>query len=182
LTTLVVLSGLPGVGKSTIARGLAAAWPMLVLSVDAIESAIALAGVAPSFERGLAAYLVAAEVAECALRPGLDVVIDAVNSVEPARDLWRRLAVEHDADLVIIECRLSDEHVHRDRLARPARGLAIPEPAWADVQARLAEWRPWPEPHLVLDMAVEPPVNVARALAFVATTEAGSARSGMGRS
>jgi predicted kinase len=123
---------------------------------------------------------VAAEIADSALRAGIDVVVDAVNSVEPARDPWRRLAVEQDAGLVIVECRLSDERVHPDRLTRPPRGLAIPEPSWADVQARLDEWRPWPEPHLVLDMAVEPPANVARALAIVGTTEAGRSPSEAG--
>jgi predicted kinase len=55
LTTLVVLSGLPGVGNSSLAEGLAAARPMLVLAVDPIEAAIARAGVAPSFQRVLAA-------------------------------------------------------------------------------------------------------------------------------
>jgi predicted kinase len=173
MSVLVVLSGLPGVGKSTIAEGLAAARPMLVLAVDPIESAIARAGVAPSFERGLAAYLVAATIADRALRSGLDVIVDAVNSVEPARDLWRRLAADRDAALAILECRLSDERIHRDRLSRPSRGLGLPEPSWQDVEARRAEWTPWPEDHLVLDMRLAPPSNVVRALAFVASAEAG---------
>ena len=56
---LIVLSGLPGTGKSAVADGIARALRLPVLSVDPLESAILQAGIPPSFETGLAAYLVA---------------------------------------------------------------------------------------------------------------------------
>ena len=63
-----------------------------MLSVDPIESAILRAGVERSFETGLAAYVVVEELAERSLADGLDAIIDAVNSVDDARDMWRELA------------------------------------------------------------------------------------------
>jgi predicted kinase len=165
---LIVLSGMPGTGKSGIADGIGRALRLPVLSVDPIESAMLRAGLTRSFETGLAAYVVAEAVADRNLAAGSDVVIDAVNSVEPARDMWRALARKHGARLLVIECVLSDGASHRARLAGRDRGLALPEPSWEDVDRRRAEWTAWPEPHLTLD-AIEPvDVNVAKALDYLA--------------
>ncbi|MEO5704535.1 MAG: ATP-binding protein [Candidatus Limnocylindrales bacterium] len=164
---MIVLSGLPGSGKSGVARGIAIARGYPVLSVDPIESAIVTAGIPRSFETGLAAYVVAETLAGEMLGAGLSVVIDAVNAVEEARDMWRRLAPNHGADLRIIECVVSDETVHAERVAARDRGLAIPEPSWDEVVRRRAEWAPWPEPHLTLDAIDSLDSNVARAMAYL---------------
>lgn len=165
---IIVLSGLPGTGKSAIADGIGRALRLPVLSVDPIESAIVGAGIERSFETGLAAYVVADAVAERNLAGGLDVVIDAVNAVEPARDMWRALAGRHGARLVLIECVLADRAIHAARLAGRDRGLAIPEPAWQDVDRRRTEWTSWPEPHLTLDALEQIDVNLGKALAYIA--------------
>jgi predicted kinase len=165
---LIVLSGLPGTGKSEIADGIARARKAPVLSVDPIESAIVRAGIHQTFETGLAAYLVALTLAARQLAAGLDAVIDAVNSVEEARNWWRELAAKHAVELRIIECFLSDETVHRTRLASRARGLALPEPSWDDVERRRAEWTSWPEPHLTLDALSPVDVNLEKALQYLA--------------
>jgi len=127
---LIVLSGLPGTGKSAIATRIAEVRGLPVLSVDPIESAIVRAGIAQSFETGLAAYVVAEALAESMLMTGLSPVIDAVNSVDEARDMWRGLAAKRGVTLRIIECSIADDDAHRARLHARERGLAIPEPAW----------------------------------------------------
>lgn len=165
---LIVLSGLPGTGKSAIADGVARALRVPVLSVDPIESAILRSGIERSFETGLAAYVVAEVLADQSLADGLDVIIDAVNSVDEARDMWRALAVKRGTELVLIECVVSDRAVHAARLASRDRGLAVPEPLWEDVERRRAEWTAWPEPHLTLD-ALEPvESNLEKALEYIA--------------
>lgn len=158
------MSGMSGTGKSGVAAGIGRARRAPVLSVDPIESAILRAGIAASFETGLAAYLAVEAVADLALWVGLDVVIDAVNSVDAARDMWRALARKHGVRLAIIECVISDAAVHADRVARRDRGFALPEPTWADVERRRAEWTPWPEPHLTLDAMNPAGANLATAL------------------
>jgi predicted kinase len=164
---LIVLSGLPGTGKSEIADGVGRALHLPVLSVDPIESAILGAGITRSFETGLAAYVVAQALADRNLAGGLDVVIDAVNSVEPARDMWRGLARKHRATLRIIECVLADPVIQQARLAGRERGLALAEPLWEDVERRRSEWTAWPEPHLTLE-ALEPiEANLAKALDYL---------------
>jgi predicted kinase len=163
---LIVVSGLPGSGKSTLADGIGAARRAAVLSVDPIESAILRAGVAPSFETGLAAYLVAEACAEAALAAGLDAVVDAVSSVETARSMWRSLAARHGAALRVIVCALDAGEAAR-RIAGRDRGLATPEPDARAIAAREAEWTPWPERHLRLDSSVPAADNLARALAWL---------------
>ena len=71
---LVILSGLPGTGKSELGQQLARRLDISVLSVDPIEAAILRAGIAQSFETGLAAYLVAETIAaaQLVLRFGLN--------------------------------------------------------------------------------------------------------------
>jgi predicted kinase len=165
---LIVLSGLPGTGKSAIADAVARARGLPVLSVDPIESAIMRAGIEQGFQTGLAAYLVAEALADGFMATGLDVVIDAVNSTEYARDLWRALASKHDTQLRIIVCSLSDPAIHEGRLAARHRGFARGEPTLDDVEERRTEWTPWPEPNLTLDGGDDLDANVAEALKHLA--------------
>jgi predicted kinase len=171
---LIVLSGLPGTGKGAVADWIARALRLQVLSVDPVESAILRAGIAPSFETGLGAYLVAETLADAYLAAGLEPVIDAVNSVEQAREMWRALARKHGTPLRIIECHLSDPAVHAARLASRDRGLALAEPTREDLERGRAEWTDWPEPHLKLDALDGIEVNVTAALAYVAGASLGA--------
>lgn len=164
---LIVVSGLPGSGKSTLASAIGRERRAPVLSVDPIESAIVRAGVPASFETGLAAYLVAETCADALLRDGLDVVIDAVSGVEPAREMWRELAARHGVELRVIVCVLDDVETAR-RLAARDRGFAVGEPSPAALAARAAEWTPWPEPHVVVDSAQPSEANAQRVLEWLA--------------
>jgi predicted kinase len=164
---LIVLSGLPGTGKSAIAEGLANALAIPVLSVDPIESAIIRAGLPRGFETGYAAYLVAEAVADATLKLGLGCVIDAANYVEPGRDLWRGLAVRSGSPMKVIVCTPPHEDTHRARLSARDRDLARGEPTWDDVERQRAEWTPWPERHLVLDSTRPIKTNLAEALRYV---------------
>ena len=80
VTQLIVMAGLPGAGKSTIAEIVGARLGATVVSVDPIESAILRAGIDADQPTGLAAYLVAEEIAEKELDSGRTVIVDAVNA------------------------------------------------------------------------------------------------------
>lgn len=164
---LIVVSGLPGVGKSTLAEGLATKLQLPVLSVDPIESAIIQSGFARSFETGLAAYLVAEKLADEHLKLKMSVIIDAVSPVIEARAMWRGLAQKHDAGLRIIECVL-DEERHRQRVETRVRNLpGIPELTWEYVEARRQEYLPWREERLIIDTGQDEAANLSKALEYI---------------
>jgi predicted kinase len=165
---LIVVCGLPGTGKSTLAFGIGASLRAPVLSVDPVESAIVRAGVRRSWETGLAAYLVVQELAEPSLAAGLDVVVDSVSAAEPPRDGWRSIAARQGTAMRVIVCELSDTAEWKRRLTARNRGLAIPEPTALDIEEQRAEWTPWSEPHLVVDASDPPDAVLQRALEWLA--------------
>jgi predicted kinase len=162
---LIVMAGLPATGKSAVAEGLAKAlgWP--VLSVDPVEAAMWRAGVSKDQPTGLAAYVVVEVLAAEQLALGHDVIIDAVNAVELARQQWRELAGRTGTELRFIEVRCSDEAEHRRRLERRRRDIGgFPEPTWESVQARRADFDDWNDERLVLDAMTPLDDNVRLAL------------------
>lgn len=54
---LIVISGLPGTGKSTVAAALARNLQATHLSIDEVENAMLGAGLSPGFRTGVAAYI-----------------------------------------------------------------------------------------------------------------------------
>ncbi|RIQ32567.1 ATP-binding protein [Jiangella rhizosphaerae] len=164
------MGGLPGAGKSHLATALGVALGAPVVSVDPIEAAMWRAGVGRDQPTGLAAYVVAEEVAAGVLALGQTVIVDAVNDVEPARGQWRRLAAAHGVALRFVEVVCSDAALHRRRLAGRRRGLdGFPEPTWADVERRRAGFEAWTDPRLVVDSAGDHEADLAAALVFVRT-------------
>ena len=120
---LIVLSGLPGSGKSTVAEGLSRILSFPVFSVDPIEAAMWRSGL-PKHSTGIAAYDVAISLADEHLRLGHSVIVDAVNPVEAPRAAWRNLAAKRRAELKVIECVCADEAVHRQRIEARTRNIA----------------------------------------------------------
>jgi len=169
VTALVLMSGLPAVGKSALADALAARVKAVVVSVDELEAAMLRSGMERSFETGLAAYNVGAAIAEHQLRLGITVIADAANYLEVGRQIWCSAAEAAGADIRAIEVVCSDEAVHRGRLAARERGLEpFPEPTWADIVRQRDETEPWSRDRLLVDSADELEANVERAVAYLA--------------
>ncbi len=148
---LVILSGLPGVGKTTVARELARQIGAMHLRIDSIEDAIRGAGTSncPVEDVG---YRVAYAIAEDNLRIGRTIIADSVNPLRLTRQAWLNVAKDAGVTAVEIEIRCSVPEEHRRRIE--ARAVEIPGvtmPTWADVVAR--EYHAWDREHLVIDSA-----------------------------
>ncbi|AGL15398.1 AAA family ATPase [Actinoplanes sp. N902-109] len=146
---LAVFAGLPGVGKSTLAQQVGAALPAAVLAVDTVDIALRAYDVTEP-RPGFAAYGVVAALAEAQLRLGHSVIIDAVNPVRPARQLWTDLADRLDVPVRVVEVVCGDDTEHRRR--------AEHRHDWGYVLERQAEYEPYVGPRLVVDthLADEP--------------------------
>jgi predicted kinase len=170
---LIVMAGLPGAGKSTVAEVIGNRLGYAVLSVDPIESAILSAGIDSDQPTGLAAYLVAEAIADAALANGQTIIVDAVNAVDPAREQWVNLAKKHDEPLRFIEVVCSDTELHRERLEARDRNLThLPEPTWHAVEQSLEEYADWTGPtaaipRITLDSVQRLGQTVEQALAFI---------------
>jgi predicted kinase len=144
---LIVLGGLPGVGKTTIARALAQKLPAVHIRIDSIEEAIRLSGVTV-VSLDDAGYRVAYAIADDNLRLGLFVIADSVNPLPITRDAWLAVAQRAGTAAMQVEVRCSDVAEHRRRVER--RVTEQGGPTWADVLAR--DYHVW-HPELVIDTA-----------------------------
>jgi predicted kinase len=165
---LVMLSGLPGSGKSHLAQALALDLRAVIVSVDPIEDAMIRSGLPMSFETGIVAYEVGATIAATQLRNGFTVIADAANYVEASRDVWRGIADDVGVGLKAIEVICSDPDLHRSRLEGRRRGLcAYPEPTWEHILRRETEIEPWTTPRLVIDSVPDLGVTLATARRYL---------------
>jgi predicted kinase len=143
---LIIFSGLPGAGKSTLARRLAAEAGAVWLRIDTIEYAIADGDEA--VEVGAAGYRVAYAVAEDNLRLGRNVIGDSVNALEISRRAWRNVAERAGVRAVDIEVVCSNAAEHRRRVE--TRSVLTPC-TWQEVIRR--PYEPWTGGRIRIDTA-----------------------------
>ncbi|MGV6395952.1 AAA family ATPase [Pseudomonas caspiana] len=148
---LIVFSGLPGTGKTTIAKQLAVTTGAVYLRIDAIEQAIRNSG-ALAGDVGRSGYMVANELALSNLRLGRTVIIDCVNPVMESRVTWSEIASNSDVRLANIQVICSDTDEHRRRVeARTADIPGLTPPTWESVQSH--EYEPWADAPFCIDTA-----------------------------
>lgn len=150
MAMLIILSGLPGVGKTAIARELARQLGAMHLRIDSIEQAIRDGGDSePMQDRG---YRIAYVVAEDNLRLGRSVIADSVNPIHITRDAWLAVAERARVQAAEVEVTCSDSLRYRERVETRRPDIAgLHLPTWKEVLYR--EYEPWSRDHVVIDTA-----------------------------
>jgi len=154
---LIVFSGLPGTGKTTLARALAARTGAVFLRIDSIEQGLRNSAAGPRIgSLDDAGYRAGYALAGDNLKLGRAVVADSVNPVKLTRDAWRGVAARAGAPLIEVEVVCSDTEEHRRRVedrTSDIPGLGLP--SWQDVLDRIYE--PWTGPVFRIDTAGKSP-------------------------
>jgi predicted kinase len=151
VTRLIILAGLSGTGKTTIARELARQLGAVRVRIDSIEQAVRESGVVV-VSLDDAGYRVGYAVAKDNLRLGHTVIADSVNPLPATRNAWVDVANRSGVGFVEIEVTCSDPQEHRRRVE--ARATDIPGlrlPTWPEVVAR--DYHSWDRERTGIDTA-----------------------------
>ncbi len=156
---VVLVAGIPGAGKSTLAEGLARHLRAPVFSADWVIGALMPFEV---LDDDNAWHVVDTSVVALVARQvqlGVDVVLDLTAHTREERDRLRTLTERLGGVFVGVECVCSDEELQRERVEGRDRGIpgwraTVP---WEHVQRMRGLWEEWAEDHLVVDSAVATP-------------------------
>lgn len=167
---LIVFSGLPGTGKSTLAEALGNYLTVPVFAKDWLEATLVRSDLVPSHPNkplGSAGYELLTMLAERQLMLGQSVILDSVASTQTIRDAWKRLSEQYQADWRVIECICSDEAVHLQKIGERQRKIpGWHELKWQDVEKVKGYFVPWEGERLILDMMNPFAQNLSRLIAY----------------
>ncbi len=153
---LIVLGGLPGTGKTSIARALATQLKCTYVRIDTIEQALLHEN---SLHAGHEGYVVAYAIAADNLRCGNTVIADSVNPIPLTRAAWRDVAAGAAVQILEVEIICSDKDEHKRRVENRLADIAgHTMPIWDEVINR--DYHPWDTAHVTIDTAQH---NVASA-------------------
>lgn len=167
---LIVFAGLPGTGKTSLARTVARELRAVYLDKDTVKDLVVDVG--REMKLGQAAelagplsYELLVAIARDNLTLGLSVVLDSPAGYRIFREKVEQLARSAKVDLKLIECVCTNEGLLRDRIEH--RGQELPEYRarnWETYQRDRAQFERLVGPRLIVDTAEPLQLNVRKVL------------------
>ena len=155
--TLLLVTGLPGAGKTRLADALADDLHAAVVGHDWVMAALRAETEVWTAMKTLdwvkfrtVGWSIMWNVAAAQLRSGRSVILDGV-ARQPEVAKSSELASEYDALFFSVLCTIDDPELHRRRIAERVRRIpGWPELTWEDVQRSRDGWQPPGKVDLVL--------------------------------
>jgi len=144
---LYIFSGLPGSGKTTIAKKAAKRLSAAYFRLDTIEHGLKeVCGLDVQGE----GYRLAYRIVSDNLQVGNNCVVDCCNPWNLTRKEWEQVAAENGCPFVNIEIRCSDESEHRNRAENRESDIpGLKLPSWEEIRYR--DYQEWQEEIIVID-------------------------------
>jgi predicted kinase len=147
---LYIFSGLPGTGKSTLAKNIAKRLNAVYIRIDTIEQGIK--DLCDFNVQGPEGYRLAYRIAGDNLQIGNNVVTDQCNPINLTRKEWNNVALKHNCKYINIEIICSNKMEHKKRIEnRESEIENLKLPSWNDVLKR--DYELWDEERIVIDTA-----------------------------
>ncbi|EOS8555221.1 AAA family ATPase [Vibrio vulnificus] len=135
--TLFIFSGLPAVGKSTLAQLLSKRMRIPYIRIDTLEQG--LRDLCQMNVEGQG-YQLSYRIVQDNLSLGLSVISDSCNTLEFVRREWESTARKSGAKFVHIEILCSDPKEHKFRaINRKSTVINLKPPSWEQIQDRAYE-------------------------------------------
>jgi len=166
---LIVFSGLPGTGKSTLAEAAGRQLRVPVFAADWLLGSLTPFGGYHLDELLKIGAELLTTLAFRQLELGQSAILDFPAEDLATRSRWRSLADTAGAEFRVVVCACSDRKLHRARLERRQRGIPGWHEGgnWTNVERRLAEFPPWTGEVLVTDAVRPLAQNLATVLEHV---------------
>ncbi len=148
MTKLILFSGPPGVGKSTLSYRLAKEKGYSLLTRDQIDRSLEKLDI----KNRDAGYEVLLGLTKLNLQNDISVVLDATFTIDDARSRAKQIAQETKSNLYIIVCTCSNLDVWKKRIESRSEVVEGWTPAdWIEAQRVHGIYEDWNEECLVLD-------------------------------
>lgn len=161
--TLIVFAGMPGSGKTTLARMTAQHLRLPVFSKDRVQRVLRDHHLAA--ENTGDGYYIILDQADEQLALGVSVILDATFPLDHFRLVASETAARHQARFCAIYCTCSDDAVWQERMESRVHYIPGWRPVgWADVLRMRGYYQPWGDNALMVDSMVYPQQNFDRVL------------------
>lgn len=141
--TLVLFSGLPGCGKTTLARRTAQYFGIPLFAKDRLQSVLRRQALAPRATTD--GYRLILDLADEQLSLGISAILDGVFPMAGFRTEAQEIASRHHAQFVVIYCYCSDTALWKQHIQNRVQYVPHWSPVgWDEVEHLQASFEPWP--------------------------------------